>query len=328
MKNYFKKILSLFTEADHSETVQQDFYHWLVNDEHTSEKDDALRGLWEEAHKKGEAPNMRQSFETLRKNAGIPSAQPVRKIQPIRIWQIAAVTFFVLAASSIYLFMTGTKTEMDLIQQYIPVAEVRTLTLPDGTRVQLNSGSTLLYPQNFAGKERSVFLIGEANFKVKQDKEHPFIVKSNDLHVTALGTEFNISAYPENPVIEATLISGSILVKYNNLNDQVILKPNQQLAYNRCSHKFCIDNPDMNNVTAWQRGELVFVEMTMKDIITILERKYPFRFVYSLKDLKEDKFSFRFKEYAPLSEVMDVIVKVVGGMDYKIQNDCCYLIYK
>ena len=71
------------------------------------------------------------------------------------------------------------------------------------------------------------FLIGEANFKVKPDKKHPFIVKSNDFQVTALGTEFNVSAYPENPVLAATLISGSVLVEYNNLKSQVILKPNE-----------------------------------------------------------------------------------------------------
>ena len=326
MKNYFQKIITLFTGNDYPESTQQDFYKWLVDEEHTVEKDEALQKLWDDAHKRGTAADMQESYELLKKNAGIPSVPRKRTIRPIHIWQAVAAVLFIVAASSVYLSTIGKDT--NLIQQYIPTAEIRTLTLPDGTQVQLNSQSTLLYPQNFTGKDRSVFLIGEANFKVKPDKKHPFIVKSNDFQVTALGTEFNVSAYPENPVLAATLISGSVLVEYNDLKSQVILKPNEQLAYNKDTRRHCLDNPDMKEVTAWQRGELVFREMSVKDIITVLERKYPYTFEYQLKNLKEDKYSFRFKDRAPLSEVMDIIVSVVGQMDYKIKEDHCYLISK
>lgn len=325
MNNYFQKILALFTRNEYQEPTKQEFYQWLVDEEHNTEKDEALQTLWQEARKKGIAPNISQSYEQLRKTAGIPSIKKERKFRPIHIWQAAAAVFFIVAASSIYFSTIGKDAEVDLIQQYIPTAEVRTLTLPDGSEVQLNSQSTLLYPQNFAGKERSVFLIGEANFKVKPNKKHPFIVKSNDFQVTALGTEFNVSAYPENPTSEATLISGSVLVEYNDLKEQTILKPNEQLAYNRHTRQHSQLNPNMNEITAWQRGELVFREMTIQDIITILERKYPYTFEYQLKNLKKDRFSFRFKDGAPLSEVMDVIVSVVGNMDYKIKEDHCYL---
>ena len=328
MNNYFQKIIKLFTANDYPESTHLDLYKCLVDEEHTVEKDEALQKLWDDAHKRGTAADMQESYELLKKNAGIPSVPRKRTIRPIHIWQAVAAVLFIVAASSVYLSTIGKDTEANLIQQYIPTAEIRTLTLPDGTQVQLNSQSTLLYPQNFTGKNRSVFLIGEANFKVKPDKRHPFIVKSNDFQVTALGTEFNVSAYPENPVLAATLISGSVLVEYNDLKSQVILKPNEQLAYNKDTRRHCLDNPDMKEVTAWQRGELVFREMSVKDIITVLERKYPYTFEYQLKNLKEDKYSCRFKDRAPLSEVMDIIVSVVGQMDYKIKGDHCYLISK
>ena len=326
MKNYFQEILALFTGNDYPEATRQEFYRWLVDEEHVSEKDEALRNLWEEGYKQGKAPNMYQSYELLRKNAGIPSVREERRIRPIRIWQATAAVLFIIAATSIYLSTIGKKTEPNLLQQYIPTAEVRDLTLPDGTNVQLNSKSTLLYPQEFTGKDRSVFLIGEANFKVMPDKKRPFIVKSNDFRVTALGTEFNVTAYPENPIVAATLVSGSVLVEYNNLNSRIILKPNEQLTYNKHTYGHALSTPDMNDVTAWQRGELVFREMSIKEIITILERKYPYTFEYHLKNLKEDKYSFRFKDKATLSEVMDVIVNVVGQMNYKIKENHCYLI--
>lgn len=311
MKNYFQKIVTLFTKNDYPEPTQQEFYRWLVEDEHTAQKEDALKNLWNEAVEHAAHP-----------------VRTERRIRPLRIWQAAAAVFFLLAASSLYLSTIGKDAEPNLLQQYIPTAELRSLTLPDGTKVQLNSQSTLLYPQEFTGKDRSVFLIGEANFKVKPDKKHPFIVKSNDFQVTALGTEFNVSAYPENEEIAATLISGSVLVEYNNMSSQMILKPTQQLAYHKNTRHHSLSTPDMMDITAWQRGELVFREMSIKDIITVLERKYPYSFEYQLKNLKEDKYSFRFKDKATLSEVMDVIVNVVGQMDYKIKGDRCYLIPK
>ena len=328
MRNFFQKILILFTGNNYPEATQNEFYQWLVDEDHASQKEDALRELWNKAQRQKNVKGMQKSYERLKKQEGIPTVPKERRIRPIHIWQSAAAILFLLLASSVYLSTVGTKAETDLLQQYIPIAEMRSLTLPDGTKVQLNSKSTLLYPQNFTGKNRSVFLIGEANFKVKPDKKHPFIVKSNDFQVTALGTEFNISAYPENPVLAATLISGSVLVEYNDLKSQVILKPNEQLAYNKNTHYHSLDHPDMKEVTAWQRGELVFREMSVKDIITILERKYPYTFEYQLKTLKDDRYSFRFKDQAPLSEVMDVIVNVVGQMDYKIKGDRCYLIPK
>ena len=328
MRNFFQKILILFTGNNYPEATQNEFYQWLVDEDHASQKEDALRELWNKAQRQKNVKGMQKSYERLKKQQGIPTVPKERRIRPIHIWQSAAAILFLLLASSVYLSTVGTKAETDLLQQYIPIAEMRSLTLPDGTKVQLNSKSTLLYPQNFTGKNRSVFLIGEANFKVKPDKRHPFIVKSNDFQVTALGTEFNVSAYPENPVLAATLISGSVLVEYNDLKSQVILKPNEQLAYNKDTRRHCLDNPDMKEVTAWQRGELVFREMSVKDIITVLERKYPYTFEYQLKNLKEDKYSFRFKDRAPLSEVMDIIVSVVGQMDYKIKGDHCYLISK
>lgn len=328
MKNYFQKILTLFTRSEYPKSTQQEFYRWLVDKEHTSEKEDALLTLWQEALQQKIVSNTHQSYEQLRKNANIPSTRKERRIRPVHIWQAVAAVFFLLAASSIYLSTIGKDATPDLLQQYIPTADMRTLILPDGTEVQLNSQSTLLYPQEFTGKDRSVFLLGEANFKVKPDKKHPFIVKSNDFQVTALGTEFNVSAYPENAITAATLISGSVLVEYNNLNSQVILRPNEQLAYNKHTRCHCLNNPDMMDVTAWQRGELVFREMSIQDIITVLERKYPYTFEYQLKNIKEDKYSFRFKEQATLSEVMDIIVNVVGQMDYKIKGKHCYLIPK
>ena len=94
MKNYFQKIMTLFTGNDYPESTQQDFYKWLVDEEHTVEKDEALQKLWDDAHKRGTAADMQEAYELLKKNAGIPSVPRKRTIRPIHIWQAVAAVFF------------------------------------------------------------------------------------------------------------------------------------------------------------------------------------------------------------------------------------------
>lgn len=323
MKNYFQKILSLFTKNEYSESTQQQFYKWLTDEEHADAKEEALIGLWNESRKqKGNQEEIDKSFKHLSENINIPPIQQRRKFSSIRLWQSAAAVLFIFAVSSIYLLIKENNT-IDLVQEYIPTAEMRSLVLPDGSEVLLNSQTTLLYPQQFTGKSRSVFLIGEANFKIKQDSKHPFIVKSNNFQVTALGTEFNVSAYPGSEEVAATLISGSVRVDYNNLEQSLILTPGEQFVFNPSSTEQMLFTPDIADVTAWQRDELVFQKMTVKDIITMLERKFNYSFVYSIHSLKDDRYSFRFHQKASLNEVMDIITSVTGNLKYRIEGDTC-----
>lgn len=169
MRNFFQKILILFTGNNYPEATQNEFYQWLVDEDHASQKEDALRELWNKAQRQKRERNA-EVLRAPEKQEGIPTVPKERRIRPIHIWQSAAAILFLLLASSVYLSTVGTKAETDLLQQYIPIAEMRSLTLPDGTKVQLNSKSTLLYPHEFTGDSRSVFLLGEANFKVKPDK--------------------------------------------------------------------------------------------------------------------------------------------------------------
>lgn len=331
MKNYFQKILSLFTGYDYSEMTNQHFYRWLTDSTHENEKDEALQELFLEAKKKGDVPDLEKSLEQWRRNNNIThvSSQSKFKRRPfLRLWQSVAAILLIVSISLGYMLYNVEKTESDLVQQFVPTTQMKTFFLPDGTQVQMNSKSTLLYPKQFTGQNRNVYLIGEANFKVKPDKKKPFIVKSDDFQIIALGTEFNVSAFAEDKNICATLISGSILVKFDNLTKKVLLQPTQQLVYNKENRQKILIYPDMEDVTAWQRGELVFRQKTVVDIITILERKYNYEFIYDLHSLKNDRYSFRFKDKAPLSEVMDVIVDVVGNLNFKIQNDKCYVMRK
>lgn len=263
----------------------------------------------------------------MRQNLGMQSITSRRNYQ-LLIWRAAAIFLLAVSSISIYLMLEKDRPEKDLVECYIPTAEIHELTLPDGTHVMLNSKSTLLYPEQFTGETRSVYLIGEANFKVKPDKKHPFIVKANDYQVTALGTEFNVNAYPESNELIATLLEGCVKVEFNNLMSNVILKPNEQLIYNKQTKEHNLRLPEISDVTAWQRGELVFSNMHLEDIFTNLERKFPYAFVYSLHSMKKNTYSFRFRNQATLEEVMEIISQVVGDVNYVIKGNKCYVTNK
>lgn len=327
MKNYFNKIIQLFEDRDVSPSTRDAFHHWLVSDNHFEKKDDALQGLWNRTAEGSltEYPSeTKRALNAVHRKTGKQQAMGNKK--RVLFWQIAAACILALFISSLFFKTNNHPVVADLIEQYVPVAGMSNLTLPDGTEVQMNSTATLLYPEHFTGETRSVYLIGEAYFKVAKNEKQPFIVKSNDFQVRALGTEFNVRAYSDNPLLSVTLLSGSVEVSYNNLESSRILVPNEQFSYNRFTKVGIINRPNLDDVTAWQRGELIFKSATLEEIIVELERKYSYTFVYTINTLKEDKYTFRFKNDTPFKEVMDIITEVSGHLRYRVDNNKCYLL--
>lgn len=327
MENYFNKIIELFAKSDVSTSSQDEFHRWITGDKFSREKQKALFDLWNHIEEGGPAEvsvETQQSLQDVHKKIRQRHRNVNTKL--LRFWQISAACLLIALLSTLYFTSNEIPVNADLIEQYVPIAEMTRLTLPDGTEVQMNSTTTLLYPEQFTGESRSVYLIGEANFKVAKNEKQPFIVKSNDFQVTALGTEFNMKAYPGDPALSATLLSGSVEVRFNNLASALILKPSEQFTYNKQTKEETISHPDIDEVTAWQRGELVFKSTTLKEIITVLERKYPYSFVYALNTLKDDKYTFRFKDKTSLREVMDIITEVSGNIRYRIEDDKCYIL--
>lgn len=323
--NNIKKVLVRFSSGRFSSATDAEVYRWLLDDEDHSEKEQAIQALWDESVRETARTEASGSqWDAIRASCGkAGSASAGRSIRFLRFWQSAAAVL--LAGIFVLAFMKFEKPaiENDLVQEHTPIALTHSFLLPDGTQVQLNSESTLLYPDKFSGKERSVYLMGEASFKVAHDKEHPFVVKGDDFRITALGTEFNVSAYSNDDEVTATLLNGSVMVEYEDLQKKSILKPEQQLVYNRKSHEVSLRHPVLDDVTAWQRGELVFSRKTVADILRVLEHKYDYDFIYSSSTLSGDTYVFRFRDNAPLQEVMAVVRDVSGAIDYEIDGNIC-----
>ncbi|WP_295731307.1 FecR family protein [uncultured Muribaculum sp.] len=325
MKNYIHEVISRYVRHDYTGDFDRDFRSWLIADEHADEKDRELSSLWTSVDGLS-TPGFSQSLDRMRRLTGIGARTGMRRMRRRMAWMsMAAAIMLAVSTISVYMLL-GEKRSDNLLQAYIPKAETSDITLPDGSRVLVNAQSTLLYPSEFTGDTRCVYLIGEADFKVVPDADHPFIVKSADMQVTALGTEFNVAAYPEVEEVVTTLLSGKVLVEYDELRSSQVLHPNQQLVYNKRTRTSAVNFPDMNDVTAWQRGEIVFRSLTPDEIFTRLGRRFPYTFVYSPHSLKHDRFNLTFGPDASFEEVMSITALVMGDLDYRIEDDRCYLI--
>lgn len=325
MKNYIQKIIRVFTASEHSEKITEEVHQWLMEEEHADEKESALNTLWKETEGKANAGTW-NSLAKVYNRLGIDHDQQKQRFH-VHVWKYVAAAIVVLAVaiSGTFYFTKDMYSEVAMVERFVPAGEMDTIELPDGSKAQVNSGTFLFYPEVFKGETRTVYLIGEANFKVKRNPDKPFIVKTMTLSVTALGTEFNVMSYPDSREIVTTLLHGKIKVDCNNGEESYILTPGQQVVYQKKTMKSQLLIANLEDVTAWQKGMIVFRGITMKDILLTLERRYDVKFQYNADLFNDDKYNFRFPEKSNITEIMSIIQEVVGNFKYRIDGEICYL---
>lgn len=157
--------------------------------------------------------------------------------------------------------------------------------LDDGSAIWLNAGSELEYPLHFVGEERRVILTGEGFFDVSRDEAKPFVVEAGGQSLTVLGTEFNISSYPQEPVV-TTLVSGKVSILPDVDGEEVILLPGQQALFNAESGNIQLLAVNVNNFISWRDGILNVDQMTLAGVLKKVERKYDVAFDLSEADVE------------------------------------------
>lgn len=169
------------------------------------------------------------------------------------------------------------KTEPVYYTSYAPLGSVSQMLLPDNTMVYLNAGSKLKYVFNSDSDLREVYLEGEAWFDVEKNENKKFVVHTSYYDVNVLGTEFNVKAYPEDDLVSTTLEGGSIQItstdQFKIQNNQV-LKPGEQLIYDKKDNKIELRKVNTRRYTSWKENKLIFIDMSLKELIVLLERKY------------------------------------------------------
>lgn len=210
-------------------------------------------------------------------------------------------------------------TQEQFNEIYVPRSGEFYLVLDDGTKVWMNADTKLKYPTKFTGKERKVFLEGEAFFEVTPDQKHPFRVVSPSQDVIVLGTSFNICAYNTNKEMFVTLQSGKVEVNATISGQKTTLVPGEQAIIQKFNGTISTRTVDASSYSDWRFGKLLFTSSTLEEIFDRLSKHYDLEVEWEDEELKSIKFSGEIKKYDDISKVIELIEKT-GDVRFKTKN--------
>lgn len=180
------------------------------------------------------------------------------------------------------------------------------LKLSDGTLIYLNSMSKIRYPVTFPADRRRVELEGEAFFEVAKDADRPFIVKVQQMEVKVLGTKFNISSYADDGLIQTTLVEGSVEVSSKENRVKAVLKPSEQLCFDKESKTAEVAKVDVSYYTAWRNGWYKYRDIRLEELMKVMMRWYDMDVVYVDPEVKEYLFGCNFSRMNSVESLIRV----------------------
>ena len=218
----------------------------------------------------------------------------------------------------------GNKEEGDLAYNImrVPRGGEFKVRLQDGTLVYMNSETELKYPVRFVGKERRVYLSGEAYFEVQRDTTKPFIVVMNGNEVRVLGTEFNVRSYEDEKCQFTTLVAGKVLLTTHDHrciellpNEQGIVDPQGDIRK---------EQVDVALYTAWKDGNFVFRKQSLEHIMEIVERWCDLKVTFEDEWCKQVSFSGNVERYDDFSKLAEML-EATGSVKFRIKNNEIYV---
>ncbi|HEX3006805.1 MAG TPA: FecR domain-containing protein [Bacteroidales bacterium] len=315
-------VKSLSGQLDADESRKLDL--WMNEDaSHRQEYNDYVT-IWERSNKMAlsSAIDVSASLEKAKSLAGIRDKR--FRLAPI-LYQVAAILILALLLALFLDKARQPKAQISndkIVYQQIkaPYGTQANVELPDGTFVNLNSGSTLRFPASFNGMDtRQVQLTGEAMFSVEKDPKKPFIVNTNNIQIKVLGTVFNVNAYPSNTAFSVALIEGSIEIqrKSSKGSDEVFkMQKNQICRYDKEKGQFSFQTENnLEQYTAWTEGKILFYNDNVNTVIEKLENWYNVNI--EIADTKIEKYRFTgvFVD-EPLEQVLNIL-SMTSDMKYQ-----------
>ncbi len=285
----------------------------LVDQEDNTVLDDSLRQLWE--RKRGYTLTSGQiDWDTMQQRI-VGNTYPQATAARLRNWYSYAAAILLISFSfGAYLWYKNQASYTDLlVESVVPIVQRDTVMLMDGSRVVLNSGSRLRYPERFSGIMREVYLEGEGYFEVAKDPSRPFIVHAGPLKTKVLGTSFNINAYAGQSKMEVSVLTGKVEVEESKSGRSVDLLPNEKVRYTIADDKFAkIEATDINKDLAWNTGRLAFEDAPLTDIVQQYYRRYGKKIEIESESLKSCRLSLVFDKESP-QEILKMIALLTNA---------------
>lgn len=233
--------------------------------------------------------------------------------RPAFRWAAAIVLFLLISlpvAHSYRVFNGGSTVVEPAVSMicYQSHESIADLTLPDGSKVVLNAGSSLSYEPDFGQADRRVLLVGEAYFDVQKDTLHPFIVRADGLQIRVTGTRFNVAAYDENEQTTVTLLQGGVRVTNPLFNAD--LQPDEKLVYTRANKELVKRVCDAEASIAWIDGKMDYDQVRLEELLMRLSRLYKQPILLENEALRHQNVHYYMDEQYPLNDVLEALSEV------------------
>lgn len=318
MGNEHTRLIISYLQGNLSKEETDLFYNWMNESASNKKLFFEIKAMYDAGRSLGKPLDVGESWQRLLNKK--EKTQSLRFNLWYKIASYAAVALIAVAVSSVF-FLSYNKTGGGLYSKYIggDGLEADVVELPDGTQVSLGSKTTFHYDKDFGKNKRIVYLEGEAYFEVAKQKDKPFIVKTAEQDIEALGTKFNVMAYPTDSLVITTLLEGSVRLMTLGGGRETILRPDQQFIYNRNRKTASLNYVDARQYTSWTTGYYYFSEQTLDAILDRLSHVYGAEFTVLSKSLNKRTFTGTFYRGESIKDIMEVINLSVP-IKYKIDK--------
>src|SRR5690625_1060658 len=354
-------IIHRYLSGEYTPDEEQRLYTWLAEDPAHQEFFNAIKKVWQVRPAYNVEADFDEDWKRFSERLGIDLEETVATTKesqrqrqnvgtyrrsedhPVKQLLRVAAILLIIAIPSYYLISSGTEslisgTETEIAMQNIQTSrgERASMEFSDGSKVMLNSMSTLRFPKAFQGSKRELYLEGEAFFQVARNEDLPFIVYANGTEVTVLGTEFNVNSYRENEAVEVVVREGTVAVNPDGLhgnskkqqdqikesdqdNDGVIVTKGQRTTVKPGDRPTSPENVLLAPHLAWVNGEMIFEGTPMHKVVQRLRRAYNLHFEVADSTLLSKRLKASFKR-----ERLDKVLEIISfslDIRYEMRGD-------
>lgn len=307
-----KSIIRKYLKGESTTNEQFELLEWIRKDEHLNEFQQIKEGWKTEISEESVPKKLANDWHKIQVQMMESLQEEVqRKQRTLNFFRYAAI-FMILIAIPAFLYVINSANKNNTLFTTTVAADygqISKVQLPDSTVVWVNSGSVIRYNNQFSAGNRNIELVGEAFFKVHKNKKLPLIVSNGDLQVKVLGTEFLISAYPEETNIQVVLEKGKVeLNSATNQDFRQEMVPGEMVSYNKSTKLTDVDNVNTNLYTSWKDGIINIYNLPLSELVIRLEKRYNQKF--KVEDaIKNMPFTFTIKN-EDLSNILGLIEKI------------------